>query len=63
MLGGMLREDRHKVQFAETAKGAMELLDGHPEAFDGACALGYWDLYCWVDWRGRGTIIPIKHTP
>ena len=32
----MLREDRHRVQFAETAKGAVELLVGHPETFDGA---------------------------
>lgn len=35
VLGGMLREDRHRVQFAETAKGAVELLVGHPETFDG----------------------------
>lgn len=40
VLGGMLRDDDHGVQFAETARGALALVGGHPEAFDGAFCHG-----------------------
>ena len=34
VLGGMLREDAHHVQFVETAFGALEMLSRHPGHFD-----------------------------
>ena len=34
VLGGILREDAHHVQFVETAFSAMEMLSRHPGHFD-----------------------------
>jgi len=47
VLGGMLREDAHHVQFVETGFGALEMLSRHPGHFD-VVLLGTLSLYVCV---------------
>lgn len=46
VLGGMLREDAHHVQFVETAFGALEMLSRHPGHFDVVLLGTLWRRVC-----------------